>query len=364
MAKFISYFCIVLLITGLFACNQSSELNTSFSPVHDGKRQSIFLLGGPSLNDFDTYDTFSMNVQGKMTTISNLPRWNGKPVSLNRKVVLELSDDQDIATSGMIILDLNSNEEKIVQFTEEPGRLFLSPNGNFVAYNTYSLGVNYLHLYSINEQEDKVVKTVEGDFTYLSGWSQDESRLFFLWKSEQTGNYDIYYFDKDFTIKQLTNDSDIEILFIDSPTEDLFLVGTIPIADLYSFENYPTHTTSKGYYLTNSVGVVSASFDTPIFTASWSPDGKHIAISIDGDLCLLEVNEFTHDCSFLPLKDYLTAGESPVAWSLDSRFIAFQATKTGDICRYLFIFDLQTEQLITPEIQSCIGTEIFSTRGE
>jgi Tol biopolymer transport system component len=272
------------------------------------------------------------------------------------------------------IANLATGEVQEVRFDYTPyGTNFdWSPDGNFLFYEHRVAGTNVIELrvYDLAAKASRLLAEIPqaspNDKLLSAGWSPDGRLIAFVAKiSEQ---YDLFVIEAEtLNLRQLTFSPDTEVLVAWSPVANHLILGTNP--DPFGLDVSRPFKTQE-FQIIDDTGnqlALFSSFDGFITTAAWSPDGQQIAYSVDDALCILAVSDLSSTC---PLEDtklnsaeYSLAWDSPAAWSLDGRWLAFQAVEIDALlCYELFLFDLTTNTLVEPDFPSCSYSNLYWSR--
>jgi len=356
----------------MIACNKNENnqprLSNEQSDLieNDYLLDTVFLFTATSWEDPDMLSTFSLNLKGEIKTLSTNPLWLGNPILMSGEILLNPFQKQDSSFGAQIIVSpLPTNRMEVVNLQVNPHSLFPSPTSALIAYFISESSQTKLYFYDLESRKEKQIILFAGNNFQIFGWSNDGSKLYYLWQNDVTTNYDLFFVNvDDYSLSQVTNNSNLEILFIESPKDPLSLIGEIEKKDKNSFLDVQ-HLFAEKYYLMNhSNGIKLKQFERILRSASWSPDGSQIALSLDGNLCFYDVRQSQEDCfleRLLPPEMYESAILYPASWSLDSRFVAFQAINQTTYCHELYIYELASQNLIKPQIQPCFGIELIAT---
>jgi Tol biopolymer transport system component len=109
-------------------------------------------------------------------------------------------------------------------------------------------------------------------------------------------------------------------------------------------------------------GQLLAEFDD-LEQLSWSPDGRRVAFSDGGRLCILAIDNLSQACPLeetLPASDFGSGIWRPPAWSPDGQWLAFQATKRYVVqCVESYLLNLLTNEVVSLEVRSCGATPFY-----
>lgn len=250
------------------------------------------------------------------------------------------------SSRNFFIADLETGE---VQPLDARG--FWSPDGEYIFFSEDGIGndvmlVKYHIESSTRTILDSFPRKSQNSYYNLVGWSPDSKKVAYV--AEIDDQYDLFVVDtQTLERQQLTNDTQAEVHVAWSPTENTLLVSTNPESNTFSV--YPFG--ANNLYLIDESGNRSLISEFEDLTQiSWSPDGQQIAISDDGLLCLISINDFSRVCPLedvLPRTEYSAAFSQPATFSPDGQWLAFQVTISGRPgCRDSYLFNLLSGELV------------------
>jgi Tol biopolymer transport system component len=272
----------------------------------------------------------------------------------------------------MIVFDTNNRSEvsrspeKVFIFDLESGEI-LSLNllayprsGVFWSNDATSLlyiakygdeALDQLVVYDVLTGENQVL-TERKEIILTSGWSIDNETVAFVTKVD--GQYDLFTVNsKTLAQEQLTDNPDIETLVLWSPTTPQLLIGTT-LDERSAFESWPWGVenlyvftpSNNDWHLLLEITLGSES-------VSWSPDGRQIAFSNAGLLCIKNVETMAENCpleDIKPYNEYFAAFLEPPVWSGDAKWLAFRAFDGR--CDLVYFLALETN-LVTSADFDC-----------
>jgi len=126
--------------------------------------------------DFSTHSTSEYMMEDKTWSAFQW-KWRWLQLSPNGKTQYFASTDDDFSYPTKLIARSveNGNEKIIRQFDKEPGKFFLSPDGNLIAviYDN-----SLLTFKTDGSSETKILQSLDNNWGTLLGWSGDSKSLF------------------------------------------------------------------------------------------------------------------------------------------------------------------------------------------
>jgi Tol biopolymer transport system component len=241
--------------------------------------------------------------------------------------------------------DLETGE---VQSVDLPG--LWSPDGEYIFSSEDGTGNDVLLVkYHIESRTrtilDSFPRKSQNSYYNLVGWSPDSKKVAYV--AEIDGQYDLFVVDTEtLERQQLTNDTQAEVHVAWSPTENQLFVSTHPEAT--TFYSYPFN--AYNLYLIDELGNKQLISEFERLTqVSWAPDGQQVAVSDDGLLCLISIDDFSRTCPLedvLPWSDHDVAFNDPATYSPDGQWLAFQVLSGPLYCHDSYVFNLLSGELV------------------
>jgi Tol biopolymer transport system component len=211
----------------------------------------------------------------------------------------------------------------------------------------------------------KIPRPSGGSFIPIAGWSPDSRHVAFA--ADLDGQQDLYKIDIETSeLQRLTNSPELEIHVAWSPVADQLVLGTnsdpFALSGSFPFAAEDLRLIDDNGQQLRYIG----EFDE-LVSVSWSPDGQQIAYSEDGKMCIYHLTDGITTClleeTILTSAEWATAFYSPVAWSADGNWLAFQSIEIGELqCHRTFIFDLRNNIVVDPIFPSCTFSNISWSR--
>jgi len=325
-------------------------------------------------------------------TITLIPTSTNTPYQLLLSVMdLQTTDELWVyyePESKFLIIDMVTG---VIKSTPSP------PNCLYPTFDNTEVicrGSGNLYLYDLATHDKKDLPITNPDRLYLLPWVQNSRFLVYgYWSDEEERLVDIYSFDLETKQEKLLAENmpdgeyyissdgrhvitEIDNRIVDimsNPEVDLTPVGYENlIYNTYSLIWSPisnllyigaTDTSSDAFPLTNNyfianvdagivtkISVPTDVLRNAILGAYWSPDGNQIAIADGPELCNYHIDELHGECT-----DNIQepgSSVSSIAWSPDSRFIAFFVSDT------IYIYDTETKRYFSL-LDNIFTTEIF-----
>ncbi len=267
----------------------------------------------------------------------------------------------------LAMADLVTGQTSVLNLLNRPNDTFWSPDGRYLLYPAG--GPDHaiqIVLYDFEEQENKVLTEVARDraaFFNLVGWSPDGRKI--AYGSEVNDQFDLFVLDvESLAVQQLTDTPDIETIAIWSTTENRLLFGTKDDSE-YAFETYPPGAWTL-YLVDDSGANLTRLFDSVYYSAAWSPNGKQIAYSDGGQICILDIETLSEVCPLedtAPYNGYLAMTIEPPAWSADGNWLAFRATgHKEEQCYWLYVLELGPKTIMPADLDTCDTGPIYWSR--
>lgn len=148
-----------------------------------------------------------------------------------------------------------------------------------------------------------------------------------------------------------------------SPIRDELLYGALSTSDELQLAAASGH-----YFYADTLHLVTTSGEPLPFPLSnadlalrpdWTADGRKLAFSMNGQLCILELEteDLTCPLELEPAVENLFVRE-PV-WSADGAWIAFRAQERNELmCDQLYIFEVGTSKLDLVEEGTCYKSAV------
>ena len=257
------------------------------------------------------------------------------------------------------MLDLVTMQITQINLLDRPLRVYWSPDGNYLLYGigtipepparffTYDFRTGDNSLLTEIYQESEII------FEF-GGWSADSQKFAFITKLN--GQIDIYTIDiTNSQIQQLTDTPEIEIWAVWSPVKNELLYGEILTSDeVYPAMMHTLHADALNLITESGEPVPFPTIESDrIFRPDWSADGKRLAFSVDGRLCILEIEtELICPMEAIPAAANLVVG--PPVWSADGAWLAFRAQERNELsCNKLYVFEVRTKEMTLVEEGTC-----------
>mgnify|MGYP002397880775 CR=1 FL=1 len=327
------------------------------SPIEVDAQSSFYLLyqagqGGPEQQEIYRFDFADSRPVAPGDLVP------GQPLSPDQKriVITTRPTSRTDRTRSHAVLDLEQGTMEPLPLIAPSSHLFWSPDGRQLMYASYPEDRGQLVVYDFEKGENIVLFDDQSVWS-TAGWSADGKLAAFVAVTD--GQYDLYLLEMDtFTVRRLTDTTDIETGTVWSPVSDELLVGTTVYTE-HAFELWP--------YAVDSLAIISSDgqerdlgrYDyLQSSSLAWSLDGKSVAYSERGKLCVLSLGDGQRDCPLVDLKPYSTYGAAfdvPPIWSPDNRWVAFRASgfDDGEYCDAVYALEPATSEVVVVEEGSC-----------
>ena len=324
-------------------------LTPSFSLIPDG-----FLLYGLAGID-EEYQIYALQPDETSRFVSKGQMLSGQAYSPDGTMLIVDTNDWSsppLSPDKVFILNLETGETLPLNLLAHPrSGVFWSADGNSLLYiDKYSEdAVNKLIMYDIASGENKTLVELE-NILLTSGWAVDGETIAYV--AEVDGQYDLFTINSHtLEWQQLSNDPEIETLVLWSPAAPQLLVGNV-LDERSAFEGWPWGVESL--YLvdsdSNNWEWLTDKFLTSVSLA-WSPDGKQIAFSDAGLLCIKNLETMAETCPLAdvaPYNDYFASFWEPPVWSPDGTWLAFLAY--NEVCDVLHFLELETNTVVPGDL--------------